>query len=115
MPVVLGIVRTHAGAVTVETKPGRGSAFRIFLPLLVEKMRGPSSKEEQPAAADAGGTILLVEDEPEVRKLGGEVLRSLGFTVLLAKDGVEAVEVFRQHQDEVRCVLSDLTMPRMNG
>jgi two-component system, cell cycle sensor histidine kinase and response regulator CckA len=44
-----------------------------------------------------------------------KVLRSLGFTVLLAKDGVEAVEVFRQHQDEVRCVLSDLTMPRMNG
>lgn len=65
--------------------------------------------------ADAGGTILLVEDEPDVRKLGGEVLMSLGFTVLLAKDGVEAVEAFRQHQDEVRCVLSDLTMPRMNG
>lgn len=115
LPVVLGIVRTHAGAVTVETKPGRGSAFRIFLPLLVEKLQGPSSKEEQPVEADAGGTILLVEDEPDVRKLGGEVLMSLGFTVLLAKDGVEAVEVFRQHQDEVRCVLSDLTMPRMNG
>jgi CheY-like chemotaxis protein len=65
--------------------------------------------------AELGGTILLVEDEPDVRNLGERVLSSLGFTVLLAEDGVEALEVFRQHRDEICCVVSDLTMPRMNG
>jgi CheY-like chemotaxis protein len=59
--------------------------------------------------------VLLVDDEQMLRKLGGTVLTRLGFSVLLAKDGVEAVEVFRQHQGEVRCVICDANMPRMDG
>jgi len=59
--------------------------------------------------------VLLVDDEEMVRKVCKAALTSLGFTVLLARDGVEAVEVFTQHNDEVRCVLCDLTMPRLNG
>jgi CheY-like chemotaxis protein len=59
--------------------------------------------------------VLLVEDEAMVRKLGQSALTSLGFAVLLAGDGVEAMEVFRQHKDEVRCVVCDVTMPRMDG
>ena len=58
---------------------------------------------------------MLVEDEPMVRKLGQSALKHLGFAVLLAEDGVEAVEVFRQHMDEVRCVICDVAMPRMDG
>ena len=64
---------------------------------------------------DGGGTVLLVDDEPMLRKLGQSALTSLGFAVLLAKDGVEALDVFRQHKDEVRCVVCDVTMPRMDG
>jgi CheY-like chemotaxis protein len=115
LSVVLGIVRAHEGAVTVESEPGRGSAFRVFLPVSAEAVL---SRPDQPAKSpeiDGGGTVLLVEDEQMLRKLGETVLASLGFAVLLAKDGVEAVEVFRRHKDEVRCVLCDLTMPRMNG
>ena len=59
--------------------------------------------------------MLLVEDEEMVREMTAAMLTHLGFTVLEAKDGVEAVEVFRQHRNEIRCVLSDLTMPRMDG
>jgi two-component system, cell cycle sensor histidine kinase and response regulator CckA len=59
--------------------------------------------------------VLLVEDEEMVRNMTEALLTRLGFTVLATKDGVEAVEVFRQHQDEIRCVLCDLTMPRMDG
>ena len=59
--------------------------------------------------------MLLVEDEELVRKLAGVMLTRLGYKVLEAKDGVEAVEKFRQHQGEIGCVLSDLTMPRMDG
>jgi two-component system cell cycle sensor histidine kinase/response regulator CckA len=62
-----------------------------------------------------GGTGLLVEDNEMLRNMAATMLSHLGFTVLAAKDGVEAVEVFRQHKDEIRCVLCDLTMPRMNG
>ena len=59
--------------------------------------------------------MLVVEDESAVRKMVTLALQRLGFTVLAAEDGVEAVAVFRQHRDEIRCVLCDLTMPRMNG
>jgi two-component system cell cycle sensor histidine kinase/response regulator CckA len=115
LPVVLGIVRAHRGAVTVETELGRGSTFRVFLP--VSKDEFVSQPEEEPKSPEIawGGTVLLVEDELMVRKVGESVLSKLGFTVLLAEDGVEAVEVFRQHKDEVRCVICDLTMPRMDG
>jgi CheY-like chemotaxis protein len=62
-----------------------------------------------------GGTVLLIEDEAMVRAMGSALLKRLGLNVLEAKDGAEAVAVFRQHQDEIRCVLCDLTMPRMDG
>ena len=115
LSVVLGIVRAHGGGVTVKSEPGRGSAFRVFLPVSAAKVLRQPDQAEQSPEIDRGGTVLLVEDEPMVRKVVQAALESLGFAVLLAKDGVEAVEVFRQHQDEVRCVLCDLTMPRMNG
>ncbi len=59
--------------------------------------------------------MLLVDDEEILRDMVGTMLMRLGYTVLAAKDGVEAMEMFAQHQDEIRCVVSDLTMPRMNG
>ena len=115
LSVVLGIIRAHRGCVTVESEPGRGTTFRVFLHVSDEEVRSQSVQATKAAEADGGGTILLVEDEPMVRRLVETILVRLGFTVLLAKDGVEAVEVFQQHKDEVRCVLCDLTMPRMNG
>ena len=59
--------------------------------------------------------MLLVDDDETLRKVTATMLTRLGFTVLAVKDGVEAVEAFRKHPDEIRCVLSDLTMPRMDG
>jgi len=66
-------------------------------------------------AREGSGTVLLVDDEEILRDMVGTMLMRLGYTVLAAKDGVEAMELFAQHQDEIRCVVSDLTMPRMNG
>jgi DNA-binding NtrC family response regulator len=62
-----------------------------------------------------GGMVLLVEDEEMVRNVARTMLTRLDFRVIEAKDGVEAVEALRQHRDEIRCVLCDLTMPRMDG
>jgi two-component system, cell cycle sensor histidine kinase and response regulator CckA len=115
LSVVLGLARAHGGAVTVKTEPGRGSTFRVFLP--VSNAEVACQADEAPGSPEVawGATVLLIEDEPMVRKLGQRALTGLGFTVLLAGDGVEAMEVFRQHKDEVRCVVCDVTMPRMDG
>jgi PAS domain S-box-containing protein len=119
LPVVLGIVRAHNGAVSVESKPGRGSVFRIFLPVSTEEIPLQQEKivpvQKSAISLKGGGTVLLIEDEEQVREMAGIMLTRLGYTVLEAKDGVEAVEIFQQHQDDIHCVLSDLTMPRMDG
>ena len=115
LPVVLGIVRAHSGCITVESQPGRGSVFRVFLPLSEEAvLQKPLAVTQAPRTA-GHGTVLVVDDESIVRKSIELILKRSGFTVLTAVDGVDALELFRQHRDEIDCVLCDLTMPRMNG
>ncbi len=123
LPVAMGIVKAHGGGVTVDSKPGRGSTFRFFLPVSTEEIpcrtampeKQKTGTGEKDSETETGATVLVVEDEEQVRKLAANLLIQLGYTVLEAKDGLEAVEVFKKHQDELRCVLSDLTMPRMDG
>jgi CheY-like chemotaxis protein len=115
LAVVMGIVRAHGGAVTVESEPGRGSAFRVFFPVSAEQIHRRPDQAAKAPAFEEGGTVLLVEDEDLVRRMAAAMLEQLDFSVLEAKDGVEAVEMFRQRRDEIRCILCDLTMPRLNG
>jgi len=115
LAVVMGIVRAHSGAITVESEPGRGSTFRIFFPVSGEVVPLKMDKMPQPPAIEGGGTVLLVEDEAAMRKMAKTMLTFMGYTVLEAADGAEAVEIFQQHKDEIQCVLCDLTMPGMDG
>jgi PAS domain S-box-containing protein len=115
LSVVLGIVRAHHGIVTVESQTGRGSVFRVFLPISAEAVPKKSVPVTQAPNRTGGATVLVVDDETIVREVLKTVIELLGFTVLCAKDGVEAMEVFRQHQNEIRLVLCDVNMPRMDG
>jgi PAS domain S-box-containing protein len=115
LAVVLGIVRAYRGGVVVESEPGQRSTFRVFFPLSAQEvLRLPDQPAKAPELVK-GGIVLLVEDEELVRELTATMLTRLGFMVLEAKDGAEALEVFRQHQDEIRCVLCDLAMPHLDG
>jgi two-component system, cell cycle sensor histidine kinase and response regulator CckA len=115
LSVALGIVKAHGGAICVESEPGRGSVFRVYLPCTSEEVALRPDKADQAPQMEGGGTVLLVDDEEMLRMVAAAMLTRFGFTVIEAKDGVEALELFRQRQDEIRVVLCDLTMPRMNG
>jgi PAS domain S-box-containing protein len=115
LPVVLGAVKAHGGCVTVESDPDLGSIFRIFLPLSAEPVPQLKPQGAETTVTFEGVTVLVVEDEPIVSDLAAAILTRMGMTVLKAKDGLEAVEVFRQHKGSICCVLCDLTMPRMDG
>jgi PAS domain S-box-containing protein len=110
---VLGIVCGHRGTLQVRSTPGQGTTFEVFFP---RSARAPEAA--RPASVDEGraaGTVLVAEDEAAVRAFARTVLGGAGFGVIEARDGREAVEVFRQRRAEVGCVLLDLTMPRLSG
>ena len=115
LSVLLGIVQAHGGGVTVESKPNHGSVFRVFFPVSTEEIPIQQEKKAPAPKSECVGTVLLIEDEEQVRKMANKMLTHLGYTVIEAKDGSEAVQIFQQHQDNICFVLSDLTMPGMNG
>lgn len=113
---VLGIVRGHKGTIQVESERGQGTTFRVLLPCLPTDQPAIAKPAPGPAAITGGsGTILVVDDDDQVRRLTGTLLEELGYTVVLAIDGVDALSQFRRLQGQVDCILLDLTMPRLDG
>ena len=112
---VLGIVRGHGAALRIYSQPQRGTTFKVLFPAsrqAVEESVGPSATELEWRGS---GVILVVDDEETVRIATKMMLEKLGFTVLTAQDGRDALEVFRGRVDEIVAVLLDLTMPRLDG
>lgn len=115
MAAVLGIVRAHRGAIDIQSEVDQGTTIKVLFPALDEPVRR-SVKEESPEEGwTVHGTVLVVDDEPQVRNLLKIVLEHKGFTVLTAEDGLQATKVFRDYKDDIVCVLLDLTMPNMGG
>ena len=116
LAVVLGLARSHDGVVTVENHPGRGCAFRVFFPVSVEAVLPKPVREVSTGEpVRRGATVLVVEDDENLRETFALTLKVFDFSVLTAEDGVAALDLFRQHRGEIGCVLCDVVMPRMNG
>ncbi len=115
MAAVLGIVRGHHGAITMYSELGKGTSFKVFLPARFN-VSAISNRESAPVKPTPGsGYILLVDDEETIISLGMDMLEELGYSVLTAVDGVEALDVFRDRKEDILCVILDLTMPRLDG
>ena len=114
---VFGIVRGHQGAIFVRGRSGRGATFRVLFPSAGARPASPPPPEHVPAVDEwrGSGTVLFADDEPALRRTVPHILRKLGFEVLLAEDGGEAVRLFGEHRDQLAVVILDLTMPVMNG
>jgi two-component system, cell cycle sensor histidine kinase and response regulator CckA len=116
LSMVYGIVKQSGGYITVYSEPGVGTAFKVYLPRVdeaVDPCQARSADEEMPRGWE---TVLVVEDEAQVRALAARVLREQGYTVLEAADGQEGLRAARAHgMSEIGLVLTDVVMPRMDG
>ena len=115
---VLGIVRSHRGAIQIYSEPGKGTTIKVLFPAA-----DGSGRPAKPATNDlveshewrGSGTVLIADDEETVRSVGRQMLELMGFDVIAVTDGREAVGAFREHAEDIVCVLIDLTMPNLNG
>jgi CheY-like chemotaxis protein len=112
---VLGIVRGHEGILQVQSAPGRGSTFRLFFPPTKGSRAATPNGRRGGSTWHGRGTVLVVDDEDQVRHVADALVGSLGFDVILAENGRDALKKLSQHPGKIRLVLLDLTMPRLDG
>jgi CheY-like chemotaxis protein len=118
LSVVYGIVKNHNGFVEVESKPGSGTTFRVYLPVSSNSQESiPQRVKAEPGAigSDQASTILVVEDEVKALDLLVKVLLRQGYNIFKASDGQMALQVFEQHKDNIDAVLLDLGLPKITG
>jgi CheY-like chemotaxis protein len=115
LAVVYGIIKQHDGFINVYSEPGRGTTFRIYLPLIATEAAEKTVPRLEDAPARGTETVLVAEDDVNLRKLSRTVLAEYGYTVIEAVDGAEAVKKFMENRDTIQLLLFDLIMPKMNG
>ncbi len=117
LSVVTGLLRALEGAISVESRPGSGATFKLYLPVSGQA-QPEARRDEAPVGSPfkENGLVLVVDDESMVRSMAETMLkRKLGFEAITAADGKEALEIFRERKDEISLILLDLSMPGMNG
>ncbi|GFO68876.1 histidine kinase [Geomonas limicola] len=115
LAIVYGIVQQHSGFIDIASEPGQGTTFSIHLPIPAETLQSAAPVLTATSATRGSGTVLVVEDAPEVRLLTCQVLEGQGYQVIEAVDGEDALEKFRAHRDRIQLVIMDVVMPKLNG
>ncbi len=108
-----GIIKAHGGYIDVDSRRGHGTTFSIYLPATEKEVQRVVRTAER--VAKGTGKVLLVDDEEVVLEVGQELLKATGYTVLTAKDGKEAIKVYRENRDNIDIVVLDMVMPNMGG
>jgi len=115
LSMIYGAVKTHHGIIDVDSKPGEGSVFHLYVPLLAQDEDVADSEQEAESSEGHGELILLADDEQVVRDTMVEILQSLGYKVLSARDGREAMALFNDHQQDFALAILDVVMPHCGG
>lgn len=112
---VVGIIKSHGGCLRVESAPGKGTTFAVYLPAEKEARASDLEKEREAPPVGRGELVLVVDDEKSILAVARGVLESHGYRTLLAADGTEALAIFAQREQEIDAVLTDVLMPFMDG
>lgn len=113
LSIVYGIIKQHNGYIDVYSAPGKGTTFRIYFPLLQAEIK--AEVKEAPALVGGSETLLLVEDEADVRKLIKTILDEFGYTVIVAGNGEDAIKRFSENRDKIGLVILDVILPEKSG
>ena len=112
---VLGIVKSHRGFLQMQSEVGRGTAFHLYFPAVASAEAAPERPASLAPARGNGETILVIDDEENVRAVTCEILKSFGYDVVAAASGGDALEIYRQREGRIHAVLTDMMMPEMQG
>jgi CheY-like chemotaxis protein len=115
LSMVYGVVKQHCGSIWVYSEPGEGTTFKIYLPSVKEAIIPHEKHIDKRIPSAQAETVLVVEDEPSLRKLACQVLMRNGYTVLESKDVSDAVTIASHHTEPIHLLLTDVIMPTMKG
>jgi CheY-like chemotaxis protein len=114
LSVIHGIVKNHGGFITVESTPGQGSAFHVYLPT-IEESGAMAEIEAGPPKIGGGERILLVDDEPQVLDMEKQLVQKLGYHVTACSNAADALQALKERPDQFDLIITDMTMPQMTG
>jgi len=110
---VYGIIKSHHGHISIDSQPGHGTTFNLYLPVSHKQTAGILQPDD--SVVTGSETILIIDDEPDILEIGKEMLEVLGYQVHSILDGEGAIEFFTRHKDAIHLVILDMVMPGMNG